>query len=52
MPGVTTTSGSIAPVGTTGLFVGPNGHRYGDGKVTIEDAVIVLRVAAGLNQIP
>lgn len=44
--------GDISPVGPTGLFTGPNGGRYGDGKVTVQDAVDVLRVAAGLQQLP
>lgn len=44
--------GDVSPVGPTGLFVGPNGKRYGDAKVNFQDAVAVLRIAAGLDQVP
>jgi hypothetical protein len=44
--------GDIAPVGPTGLYTGPNGQKYGDGKVNILDAAYALRVASGLNTIP
>lgn len=44
--------GDIAPVGPSGLYVGPNGQRYGDGKVDILDAAYSLRVSAGLSQVP
>lgn len=46
------TPGDVSPVGASGLFVGPNGKRYGDGKVNVQDAVAVLRIAAGLDQVP
>lgn len=44
--------GDVAPVGPQGLFLGPNGARYGDGKVDMKDAAYALRIAAGLNTIP
>ncbi|HEY3414098.1 MAG TPA: hypothetical protein VGM51_13740 [Armatimonadota bacterium] len=44
--------GDVSPIGPTGLFVGPNGKRYGDAKVTVQDAVEVLRIAAGLEMGP
>ena len=44
--------GDVAPVSDTGLFIGPNGHRYGDGILSMEDAAYTLRVLAGLNAIP
>ena len=46
------TPGDVSPVGPTGLFVGPNGKHYGDGKVNVLDAVAVLRIAAGLDMVP
>lgn len=50
--GSTPLSGDIAPVGPSGLYLGINGQRYGDGKVDILDSVYNLRVAAGLNPLP
>lgn len=45
-------SGDIAPVGPSGVNIGLNGQRYGDGKVDILDAAYSLRVAAGLSPLP
>lgn len=45
-------AGDIAPVSPAGLYVGPTGQRYGDGKVDLADAVWSLRVFAGLNVLP
>lgn len=44
--------GDIAPVGPSGVNLGPNGQRYGDGKVDLLDAVYNLRVYAGLANVP
>ncbi|HEY3265370.1 MAG TPA: hypothetical protein VGM37_00475 [Armatimonadota bacterium] len=44
--------GDIAPVGPSGLYVGPNGHRYGDDKVDLQDIVLATRVYAGLATLP
>lgn len=44
--------GDIAPVGPSGINIGPNGHKFGDGKVDLQDVVYSMRVFAGLNQIP
>ncbi|HOC31759.1 MAG: hypothetical protein GYA63_06505 [Armatimonadetes bacterium] len=46
------TPGDVWPVGPGGLFTGPNGTKYGDGSVTIQDAAYALRIAAGLNTVP
>lgn len=45
-------AGDIWPVGPTGLFLGQNGNRYGDGKVDLNDAIYSLRVSAGLATLP
>jgi streptogramin lyase len=45
-------AGDIAPVSPAGLYVGPTGQRYGDGKVDLADAAWSLRVFAGLNTLP
>ncbi|HEY3266581.1 MAG TPA: hypothetical protein VGM37_06620 [Armatimonadota bacterium] len=49
---ISPTPGDVSPVGSTGLFTGPFGHKYGDGKVDVTDAVYVLKIAAGLASIP
>lgn len=49
---ISPTPGDVSPVGPTGLFTGPFGHKYGDGKVDVSDAVYVLKIAAGLSTIP
>jgi len=46
------TPGDLAPVGPTGLFIGPFGRKYGDNVINVQDAVAVLRIAAGLDTVP
>jgi streptogramin lyase len=44
--------GDIAPVGPGGLYIGPNGQSFGDGKIDLRDVVASLRVYAGLDALP
>jgi hypothetical protein len=44
--------GDISPVSDDGAYVGPNGHKYGDGKLDLTDAAYLLRVLSGLNTVP